>query len=134
MTLKIFIVEDHPILLYTLKGFIKNEAGLQVCGTATTGAEALERLAETEADLALIDVKLPGISGLELLEQLRERYPGLLCLMLSGHGETTYIQQALRAGARGYILKGNPDEMLAAIQTVAGGGTYLSPSLPGGDG
>ena len=129
MNLKIFIVEDHPIMRSTLSGFIQNKPGLEVVGVAATGAEALERLAEVEADLSLIDVRLPGMSGLELVEHLQERYPQLLCLILSGHGETPYIRHAFRAGARGYILKGNPPEVLEAIQAVSGGKTYLSPAL-----
>jgi DNA-binding NarL/FixJ family response regulator len=129
MSLKIFIVEDHPIMRYTLSKFIQKTLGLKVCGAAATGAEALERLAEVEADLVLIDVLLPGMSGLQLVEQLQERYPELLCLMLSGHGETFYIRQAFSLGARGYILKGDPSELLKAIEAVRSGGTYLSPTL-----
>jgi DNA-binding NarL/FixJ family response regulator len=129
MRLKIFIVEDHPVMRSTLSGFIQSKAGLEVVGVAATGAEALECLAKVEADLSLIDVRLPGMSGLKLVEQLRERYPELLCLMLSGHGEIPYIRHAFRDGARGYILKGNPSEILEAIHAVSGGGTYLSPAL-----
>jgi DNA-binding NarL/FixJ family response regulator len=129
MSLKIFIVEDHPVMRSTLSGFIQNKPGLEVVGVAATGAEALERLAEVEADLSLIDVRLPGMSGLKLVEQLRERYPNLLCLMLSGHGEIPYIRHAFREGAQGYVLKGKPSEILEAIQAVSSGGTYLSPTL-----
>jgi DNA-binding NarL/FixJ family response regulator len=129
MSLKIFIVEDHPVMRSTLSGFLQSKAGLEVVGAAATGTEALERLAQVKADLSLIDVRLPGMSGLNLVEQLQEKYPDLLCLMLSGHGETPYIRHAFKVGARGYILKGNPPELLEAIQAVSGGGTYLSPSL-----
>jgi DNA-binding NarL/FixJ family response regulator len=129
MSLKIFIVEDHPITRYTLGKFLQKKPDLELCGEAATGAEALERLAEVEADLILIDVLLSGMNGLQLVEQLQEKYPALLCLMLSGHNETLYIRRAFSAGARGYILKGNPSEMLEAIQTVRDGGTYLSPAL-----
>ena len=129
MSLKIFIVEDHPIMRYTLNRFINDKADLEVCGVVETGEEALERLAEVKADLALIDVRLIGMSGLELVEQLREKYPALQCVILSGHGEVNYIQRAFKAGAGGYILKGKPDEVLEAIQVVSSGGTYLSPAL-----
>jgi DNA-binding NarL/FixJ family response regulator len=134
MSLKIFIIEDHPVMRYTLSNFLRKTLHLEVCGAAATGAEALERLAEVEADLVLVDVLLPGMSGLELLYQLKERYPELLCLVLSGHGEELYIQHAFKAGARGYVLKGDPPELKKAIETVRGGGTYLSPALRAGQG
>jgi DNA-binding NarL/FixJ family response regulator len=129
MNLKIFIVEDHPVMRYTLSNFIQNKLGFEVSGAAASGVEALKRLTEVEADMVLIDVLLPGMSGFDLAEQLQKRQPELLCLMLSGHGEPTYIQHAFRVGARGYILKGNPPELRTAIETVRDGGTYLSPGL-----
>ena len=106
-----------------------NEPGLEVVGTAATEAEVLQRLAEVEVNMVLIDVRLAGKNGLPLAERLLEHYPELLCLILSGHGETTYIRHAFRAGARGYILKGKPAEILEAIQVVNAGGMYLSPAL-----
>jgi DNA-binding NarL/FixJ family response regulator len=129
VSLKIFIVEDHAITRYTLGKFLQKKPGLEVCGEAAGGAEALQRLAEVEADLVLIDVLMPGMSGLQLVEQLQERYPALLCLMLSGHSETLYVRKAFSAGARGYVLKGNPSEILEAIRAIGEGGTYLSPAL-----
>ncbi len=102
-----------------------------MCGAVATGAEALGRLAEVEADIALIDVRLPGMNGIDLVEQLQARYPALRCLVLSGYRESIYIRHAFRVGARAYILKGNPPELLEAIQTVMAGGIYLSPSLQG---
>ena len=129
MTLKVFIVEDYPIMRYILSKFIRQTLHLEMCGEAASGEEALEHLAEVEAELVVIDVLLPGLSGLELLKQLQEKYPEMLCLMLSGHGETSYVREAFKLGARGYVLKGDASELLEAIQTVCGGGTYLSPAL-----
>lgn len=129
MSLKIFIVEDHPLMRQTLSEFIQSSPNLELAGLAKTEAEALQRLAEVEANIVLIDIQLAETNGLHLLEQLRERYPELLCLMLSGHREVSYIQHAFRVGARGYILKQKPAEILEAIQTVASGGMYLSPAL-----
>jgi DNA-binding NarL/FixJ family response regulator len=129
MSLKIFIVEDHPVMRQTLSGFIQSKPGLEVAGTAATEAEALQRLAEVEVNIVIIDVRLAGKNGLHLAERLLEQYPELPCLMLSGYAETTYIRHAFRLGARGYVLKGRPAEILEAIQTIAAGGTYLSPAL-----
>ena len=129
MSLKIFIIEDHPVMRQTLSGFIQSKPGLEVAGTAATETEALQRLAEVEANIVLIDVRLAGKNGLHLAERLLEQYPELLCLMLSGYGETPFIRHAFRVGARGYVLKGRPAEILEAIQVVSDGGTYLSPAL-----
>jgi DNA-binding NarL/FixJ family response regulator len=129
MGLKIFIVEDHPVMRQTLSSFIQSKPDLEVAGTAATEAEALQRLAEVEANIVLIDVRLAGKNGLHLVERLLEQYPELLCLMLSGYSETIYIRHAFRVGARGYVLKGRPAEILEAIQTIAVGETYLSPAL-----
>jgi DNA-binding NarL/FixJ family response regulator len=132
MTLKqVFIVEDHPIMREALGDLIKSEPGFAVCGSAATGEEALQHLAGVAADLVLIDLALTGMNGIELVRVLRERQPDLRCLVLSGLREATYVRQALGAGARGYVLKGKPEELLEAIQEVSAGGIYLSAALQG---
>jgi DNA-binding NarL/FixJ family response regulator len=123
---RLFIVEDHPVMRQSLRAFVKRQADLDVCGEADTGEAALEQIAQTQPDLVLIDVSLPGMSGLDLLETLRERYPHLPCVMLSGHGERSHVDHALMAGARGYILKGDTDELVEALHKVIQGETYLS--------
>lgn len=110
----------------SLRAFIKRQAGLEVCGEANTGEAALEQIAQTQPDLMLIDVALPGMSGLDLLDTLREQHPDLLCLMLSGHGERSHVDHALMAGARGYILKGDTDDLATALRKVIQGEIYLS--------
>lgn len=129
MTHNIYIVEDHPTMRETINDFLDGEADLRVCGMAATGEEALERLPGLEPELVLIDTSLPGISGIALVSVLVERWPSLRCLMYSGHGETTYVEHALAAGARGYVLKGTPDELPKAIRRVIGGEVYVSESL-----
>lgn len=129
MPLKVFIVEDHLILRETLGYLIKNAPGLEVCGSAATGEEAVQQLAGVAADLVLLDLALPEMSGIEVVQALQVRQPAVPCLILSGHSEATYIRQALTAGARGYLLKGNPSEILEAIQIVGAGGTYLSAAV-----
>lgn len=108
---------------------IKNESGLEVCGSAATGEAALQQLATVAADLVLLDLALPAMSGIEVVQALQVRQPALPCLILSGHSQASYIRQALAAGARGYVLKGTPSEILLAIQTVGAGGTYLSAAV-----
>ena len=109
-----------------LRDFIGEELDLEVCGSAASGEEALESLKDADVDLVLVDVSLPKMSGIELVQQLQARRPELRCLMLSGHGESGYVQRSLAAGAKGYIMKGNPYEIPEAITTVLDGGMYLS--------
>ncbi len=130
MLTHIFIVEDHPLMREMLNEFLPVHApDLEVCGAAGRGEEALECFEAAAADLALIDVALPGMTGIDLVEKLQARRPGLPCLMYSGHGEIAYVERALAAGARGYLLKGDPEELVGAIRQVLDGDTYVSKSL-----
>ena len=129
MPLKIFIVEDHAIMREMLSAFLSDLPDYEVCGAAEAAEEALGRLGEAAPDLVLVDVSLPGMSGIELVEAIQHRWPELRCLMLSGHGEKGYVERALAAGAQGYILKGNPYELPEAIEQAMSGETYLSESL-----
>lgn len=103
--------------------------GLSICGEAHTGEEALERLAETAADLVVVDTSLPTMGGIDLVAALHDRWADLPCLMLSGHSQESYVERALDAGARGYVLKGQPSELPEAIRRIMEGGRYLSPRL-----
>lgn len=110
----------------SLRAFMRRQADIDVCGEAATAEAALGQIDEVRPDLVLIDVSLPGMSGLDLLELIRVRHPNLLCVMLSGHGERSHVDHALMAGARGYILKGDTDELAGALRKVIQGETYLS--------
>ena len=129
MSIKIFLVEDHPLMQRTLCEFIMRLPDFEVCGVARTAENALDRLAEAMPDLVLVDMSLPQMNGAELIRITQERWPGLRCILLSGHCEETYMQQALAAGARGYILKGRPTEIYPAFQRVMAGELYLSEGL-----
>ncbi len=126
---QIFIVDDHPIMRESLRALLEREADLAVCGEAATAHATLDALQETLPDLVLIDVSLPGMSGIELARVLREQYPGLFLAMLSGHKEKSHVDQALDAGVQGYILKGKHDELPTAIRQIAQGETYLSTEI-----
>ncbi|MDW5377899.1 response regulator transcription factor [Halomonas sp. HP20-15] len=126
---RIFVVEDHLIMQEMLNEFISQEADLEVCATASSGEAALENLAEASPDLVLIDLSLPGLSGLDLVTSLKARYPELPCAILSGHGERHYAEQAMAAGAQGYVLKGDPDELPLAIRLMMQGERYISKAL-----
>jgi DNA-binding NarL/FixJ family response regulator len=123
---QIYVVEDHPLIQRMVEEILNRSTDLTVCGFAATAAEALEKLRATTVDLVLVDISLPDMSGIELVGILLAENPKLPCLMLSGHQEIKYIQQALAAGARGYLAKGNPRELTGAIRQVLQGGLYLS--------
>lgn len=116
-----------------LEQFLDDLSDFEVGGATETAEAALQALNGTaNVDLALIDTRLPGMNGIELVKQLQARHPDLPCLMYSGHGETTYVEQALDAGARGYVLKGDPDELPTAIRRVLNGEQHLSAPLQKG--
>lgn len=128
-TTQIFIVEDHPIMRHMVRSYLEEKSEWKVCGEADTASSAREQVPEAEPDLVLIDVALPDMSGIELARVLKEQHPNLILVMLSGHGQKSYIDQALEAGALGYILKGNGKELMPALQEILRGEVYVSPTL-----
>lgn len=128
MTATIYLVEDQELMRESMQAYLNAEDALHVVGTAERAEDALDALSDndTPPDLVLIDVSLPGMSGIELLQELRQIHPDATCLMLSGHVEETYIEAAKAAGAKGYVMKGQPSEYLDAIRTLLDGGTYRS--------
>lgn len=123
MTGRIYIVEDHPLMRQMLGEFLGATPGLQVCGMAASGEEALGQLERAGADLILVDVSLPQMSGVDLVREARARWPQLRCLMLSGHDSAQYTKHALSAGAQDYVMKGDADALLDAIQRTLGSET-----------
>lgn len=132
MNKKIFLVEDHPLMQRTLHEFIRRLPDFEVCGTFLSAESALECLCEVTPDLILVDMSLPHMNGIDLIKIVQERWPGTLCVLLSGHGELSYVHQAIAAGARGYILKGHPAEIYPALQQVMAGEIFLSEGLAEG--
>ena len=125
--IRLVIVDDHSLVRDGLKARLAVVAGLQVVGEAASGIEAL-RVAELLApDLMLVDVGMRGMNGIELANALRERHPRIRVLMLSMFDNREYVLSAIRAGARGYVLKESPtEEIIAAISAVCAGGDYFS--------
>lgn len=127
---RVFVVDDHPVIRETLSAFIERIDDLEICGTATSGDEALTRIVACRCDLVLVDLSMPGMSGIDLVRRLQEQKPECRCLILSGHSEQVYVRDSLEAGARGYVTKGDPDALLRAIRVVLEGGIYpLSPTI-----
>jgi DNA-binding NarL/FixJ family response regulator len=124
----IFIVEDHPLMRDMMAKYIADLPGLRVCGSVPTAEAALDHLPGT-ADFVLVDISLPGMNGIDLIGAIRTRWPDLVCLVCSGHDEASYVVRALDAGARGYVAKGSPSELVEGLDCVRRGEPYLSPSL-----
>ena len=124
---RLVIVDDHALVRDGLRARLSVVAGLSVVGEAASGAEALA-LADADApDLMLVDVGMRGMNGIELATELRRRHPSIKVLMLSMYDNREYVLSAIRAGARGYVLKESPTEdILAAISAVCAGGNYFS--------
>lgn len=127
---RILIVDDHPIVRRGLQEIVADMPSTVVVDEAADGQEALSKVSASDYDVVVLDISMPGMSGLQVLRQLRIIKPGLPVLMLSIHPEEQYAVQALKDGASGYVTKGtDPDELISAIQKVLSGGKYVSRSL-----
>jgi len=128
--LRVFLVDDHAMLRQGIQKLIDLEADFEVCGEASDAVEALQKLPASKADLALLDLGLKGMSGLDLIKALKQKMPKLLILVMSMFEESMYAERVLRAGAKGYIMKTEPvDKVIAALRRVASAKTYLSQSM-----
>jgi DNA-binding NarL/FixJ family response regulator len=127
---KILIVDDHPMVREGLTMRISTQPDLAVCGEAATEEEALSRVQQTSPDLVIVDISLKSGHGLEVIKQVKSRYPAVKMLVLSGYQESLYAERALRAGALGYLNKQESnDKVLDAIRTVLRGQRYISPEI-----
>jgi DNA-binding NarL/FixJ family response regulator len=127
----LLLVEDNAILATTLVRFLRSQQNLDIAAVVPSAEAALETLRTTEVDLLLVDVALPGMNGIDLVAAVQEQHPGLKCLILSGHVEAGYVGRALAAGAKGYVVKGDPTAILEGIHSVVAGKNYLSRELQG---
>jgi len=127
---RIFIVDDHVLLRDGLTELINRSNDLVICGEASSSEEAQEKIPAAAPDLTVVDLTLPGAGGLELIKILKARLPGMPLLVLSMHDEALYAERAIRAGARGYVMKLEAtSEVENAIRHVLSGEIYLSPQL-----
>lgn len=129
----ILLVEDHKVMAETLTHILSTKGNYHVADVAENAEDALDWLLEQETvdhiDLALVDVVLPRMSGIELVSMIQQKYPGLPCLMISGRSAGQYVKRSLEAGARGYVLKDDLHDVMTGIQHVLEGGTYMSKQL-----
>lgn len=119
MTCRIFIVEDHPSMRSAYTMVINAEPDLEICGEAESAEETLEILDDFNPDLLLVDISLPGMSGIDLLRELQNQKRNLASIVVSGHDDRTYIDQILKYGASAYVMKHQgPDVLLETIRQV----------------
>lgn len=127
---RVFIVDDHPLVREWLTNLINQQPDLVVCGEASTSPEAMQAIASTNPSVAIVDISLRDSSGIELIKNLKLVQPDLAVLVLSMHDETVYAQRALRAGAKGYIMKRETTKkVIEAIRRVLEGKLYVSETV-----
>jgi DNA-binding NarL/FixJ family response regulator len=127
---RLFLVEDHPVTREGFAQLINYQADLEVCGQAGTAAKATIGVETLKPDLVIVDISLAESNGLELIKDLKSRCARLAMLVLSTYDEALYAERALRAGAKGYVMKQAPtSEVMAAIRQVLAGELYLSEAM-----
>lgn len=129
-TLRVLIADDHTLFRYGMQGLLATQPDIEVVGEAAAGEEVLAMAAELRPDVVLMDIKMPGVSGIEATRRILENYPQVRILMVTMFEDDASIFTAMRAGARGYVLKdAAKDDVLSAIRTVGRGGAVFSPGI-----
>ncbi len=128
--MKILIADDHPLIREGFKKILDREVGLTVAGEATNANEVFTFLRKHPCDLVVLDITMPGRSGLDILEDIHRQHPEVKILILSIHPESRFAIRALKAGAHGYLTKDSaPEELVTAIRKIQQGDKYISPQL-----
>jgi DNA-binding NarL/FixJ family response regulator len=127
---RILIVDDHTIMRDGLQSLIESEAGFKVVGTAADGKTGVRRAGELKPDIVMMDLTMPGTSGIDAIAQIKRQYPDIRLVALTFHKEDKYIHSTLEAGADAYVLKDDSrSELFTALRSVLSGKNYLSPSI-----
>jgi DNA-binding NarL/FixJ family response regulator len=129
-TYRIVLADDHYLIREGLRSILEKKADLQVAGEAPDGLELLFLLDKLKPHLAILDISMPNLQGIETARQIKMKYPGMKILILTMHAEREYLYQAISAGVEGYLLKEDaPKELLLAIEKIRQGKGFLSPIL-----
>jgi DNA-binding NarL/FixJ family response regulator len=127
---KVLLVDDHPLVREWLATLINQQPDLQICGETDSAPKALQLIGVVNPDIAILDISMEGGSGLELIKNIKASHPNVIMIVLSMHDEALYAERAIRAGARGYIMKREATKgVLQAIRCVLGGKLYLSDKM-----
>ena len=130
--IKILICDDQDLVCEGLKGILGTDPALNIVGIANDGAEALEKIPTCQPDLVLMDLKMPILNGVQATRQIRQQYPQIEVLVLTTYDADEWVFDAIRAGARGYLLKDTPrDRLITAIKQAAAGQTPVDPAVAG---
>jgi two-component system nitrate/nitrite response regulator NarL len=125
--IRVVLADDHVFVRDGIKSLLENEANIEVVGEAIDGADAMEVVAATQPDLLIVDIRMPNLTGIEVVEKLRSENNNVKIIMLSMHESEEYVLKSIKAGADGYLLKGSSkEEFLKALHSVAVGGKYFS--------
>ncbi|MCC8438549.1 response regulator transcription factor [Brevibacillus sp. M2.1A] len=128
MSIKVFIVDDHSMVIRGLQYFLHTQSDIELVGEATSGEEAIEKIGELQPDVVLMDLLMPGMSGIEATQQIRVKYPETKVIVLTSFSDHDHTLSAIQAGANGYLLKDiQPKELVQAIRGVHQGQAQLHP-------
>jgi len=128
--IRVALVDDHPVVLAGISALLRTAPEIELVGDAADGQAALRMISDAAPDIAVIDVSLPDMNGIELTARLAESSPDVRVLTLSVHEDRAYVQQLLQAGVRGYLLKRSAaEELVRAVRAIAAGGMYLDPAI-----
>ena len=131
-TIKVVLAEDHTIVRQGLRSLLDQQAGIEVVAEAENGRQAVNIAEQLQPDVVLMDFSMPDLNGLEATRQIKKRVPDVKVLILTRHANQEYIENILRAGASGYLIKKSAvDELIIAIQSVYRGDSFLDPSISG---
>lgn len=129
MRTRVLLADDHGLVRQGLKTLLEGQ-GFQVVGEASDGQEALRAVEKTHPDVAILDIRMPALNGVDAARELKKSSPNTKIIILTQHDENQYVTEALKAGARGYVLKSQgAEDLVHAIQEVCRGSVYLSPSI-----
>lgn len=130
MTVTILLADDHPIVRQGLRHLLEGEPDLKIVGEASDGLQAVQLTEKFKPNVLIVDMMMPGLNGLEVLRQVRDRSPSTCSIVLSMQSADVYVVEALKSGALGFVLKETgPSELVNAVQQVISGKRYLSPRL-----
>ena len=127
--IRVAVVDDHTLMRQGTVGLLGSQPDIEIAGEADSGRAALELVAEAEPDVVLMDIAMPGMSGLDATREIRQRFPSVNVVIVTMHERDDYFFEALRAGASGYVLKGaDIEELLSAVRAAYRGEVYLQPA------